>query len=80
MGKQKHRFAITRDASDLAFHIGQEVQQALRRLARAHTLQRNAEVVSVADIQAAIAELNLHSIQCGGQADGERAREGSSAA
>ena len=50
---------IAREASDLAFRIGQAVQRRLLQCAIGHAAGRNAGTVSADDVTAAVRELDV---------------------
>jgi protein-tyrosine-phosphatase len=58
-GELEKRVLIARDASDLAFRIGQAAESHLLRLAQHRAVDRNSELVQTADVVAALAELHL---------------------
>ena len=77
----RKQMAISQDASELAFRLGQEIQKRLTKKGRDAAARRNAEVVSASDIEAAAAELGVTAIFGRSEpSDGEPARTGPSAA
>jgi hypothetical protein len=60
--KDKKKLFIARDASDLAFRMGQAVQRALVNRAFQQIAARNETLVRVADVEAATTEFNLATI------------------
>lgn len=76
--KDKKKWLIGWDASDLAFRMGQAVQRALVNRAFEYVAARNEELVTPADVEAAAAELNLATIfeEAGDTINGQRKRPG----
>jgi hypothetical protein len=80
--EQKRRVLIGRDASDLAFRIGQTIEGKLIALAIRYAAARNAEVVCARDVEAAVAELGLSGVcePAGDATNGEEKQSGADAA
>lgn len=81
-GERKGELLIAREASDLAFRMGQGIQGTLIRRAQRSAEARNDRIVRAEDVAAAVAELDLASAcqVTGDTADGEENRTGSDAA
>src|SRR5262245_9896363 len=78
----KPRVLIARDASDLAFRIGQAVQQSVMRKAIERATNRNVGIVDIDDVRAAASGIDvLAACQAAGVArDGSSTGKGSNAA
>jgi hypothetical protein len=58
-GELEKRVLIAKNASDLAFRIGQAVELRLMRLAIRHTAAKNSDLVRPEDVEAVLKELDL---------------------
>jgi hypothetical protein len=59
IGAQQPKLLIARDASDLAFQIGQAIEKGVIQRAIEHAVARKGELVSVKDVEAAAAEVKV---------------------
>jgi hypothetical protein len=79
---ERKKQLIARNASDLAFSIGQAIQRNLIGRALRRAAERNADMVTTEDVEAAAVELCLSSVRgmTGDAAHGEENRAGPDAA